>query len=257
MLKLLTVFLCSFVTLFTPVKAEEINIQPISYQAETIEEQEFEQKTFLYNEDGIEYKIVLTSDIKAEVQIKYSDGTVDTFTDKYIQVGEVLSIFKGESVWRQFIVGEDGKLTPYIITLPEEGENLDSFIDKLLNKKELVRFASAFFAYLIANLGAIVVFIITTLRNKLKNIDRDTLFKELQIAKDEVEIKLRKEYEAKFDAYQEEIVNTLKSLENKVMGKIDTNEAERKEELRKQTLELEATINAVNKKASIDEILGE
>lgn len=41
------------------------------------------------------------------------------------------------------------------------------------------------------------------------------------------------------------------------MGKIDAKEAERKEELAKQTLELEATINAVQKKASIDDILGE
>lgn len=107
------------------------------------------------------------------------------------------------------------------------------------------------------SVGSILLFLINWLKTKAQSVNKDSFYKELQAAKDEVEIRLKKEYDAKFDEYQHEIVRVLTSLENKVMGKIDSNEAERKEELAKQTLELEATINAVQKKASIDEILGE
>ena len=107
------------------------------------------------------------------------------------------------------------------------------------------------------SVGSILLFLINWLKTKAQSLSKDAFYKELQAAKDEVEIRLRKEYDAKFDAYQSQIVGYLSSLENKVMGKIDAKEAERKEELAKQTLELEATINAVQKKASIDEILGE
>lgn len=107
------------------------------------------------------------------------------------------------------------------------------------------------------SVGSILLFLINWLKTKAQSVSKDSFYKELQAAKDEVEIRLRKEYDAKFDAYQSQIVGYLVSLENKVMGKIDAKEAERKEELAKQTLELEATINAVQKKASIDDILGE
>lgn len=107
------------------------------------------------------------------------------------------------------------------------------------------------------NIGTLFIFFFSWLKTKVQTMDKNAFFKELQAAKDEVEIKLRKEYEAKFDDYQKQIVDYLKSLENKVIGKIDSNEAERKEELAKQTLELEATIEATKKntKANIDEIL--
>ena len=105
------------------------------------------------------------------------------------------------------------------------------------------------------SVGSIFLFLINWIKTKAAAIDKNAFYKELQAAKDEVEIKLRKEYEAKFDAYQSQIVGYLESLENKVMGKIDANELERKNELNKQTMELEATIEAVKKKASIDEIL--
>lgn len=107
------------------------------------------------------------------------------------------------------------------------------------------------------NLSTILIFFITWLKTKVQSINKDTLYKEIQMAKAEVEVRLEKEYSAKFDAYQADIVKKLESLERKVMGKIDSNEAERKEELAKQTLELEATIEATKKntKASIDEIL--
>lgn len=107
------------------------------------------------------------------------------------------------------------------------------------------------------SVGSILLFLINWLKTKAQSVNKDSFYKELQAAKDEVEVRLKKEYDAKFDAYQAEIVRSLTSLEQKVMGKIDSNEAERKEELAKQTLELEATINAVQKKASIDEILAD
>lgn len=105
------------------------------------------------------------------------------------------------------------------------------------------------------DLGLIFVFGISWLKSRIQAIDKNTLYNELKAAKDEVEIRLRKEYEAKFDAYQSAIVGHLESLENKVMGKIDSNELERKNEIAKQTMELEATIETIKKKASIDEIL--
>lgn len=107
------------------------------------------------------------------------------------------------------------------------------------------------------NLGTMFVFFITWLKTKIQTIDKNSFYNELKAAKDEVEVKLRKEYEAKFDQYQAEIVGYLASLEQKVMGKIDANEAERKEELAQQTLALEATIEATKKttKANIDQIL--
>lgn len=106
------------------------------------------------------------------------------------------------------------------------------------------------------SVGSILLFLIQWLKTKAQTVSKTSFYEELKAAKDEVEIKLRKEYEEKFDNYQKQIVGYLESLERKVIGKIDSNEAERKEELAKQTLELEATINAVQKKASIDEILG-
>lgn len=105
------------------------------------------------------------------------------------------------------------------------------------------------------SVGSIFLFLINWIKTKAAAIDKTSFYNELKAAKDEVEIKLRKEYEAKFDAYQAQIVGYLESLEKKVMGKIDQNEAERKVELEKQTMELESTIEAVKKKASIDEIL--
>lgn len=107
------------------------------------------------------------------------------------------------------------------------------------------------------NLGTILAFFITWLKTKVQNINKDTLYKEIQNAKAETEVKLKKEYDAKFDEMQREFVAKLDSLERKVIGKIDSNEVERKEELAKQTLALEATIEASKKttKASIDEIL--
>lgn len=105
------------------------------------------------------------------------------------------------------------------------------------------------------DLGLICVLVVSWLKTKIQNIDKTTFYNELKAAKDEVEVKLRKEYEAKFDAYQSAIVGHLESLENKVLGKIDSNEIERKNELAKQTMELEATIETIKKKASIDEIL--
>lgn len=103
--------------------------------------------------------------------------------------------------------------------------------------------------------GSLILFLINVIKNKVKNIDKDTLFKEIQNAKAETEIKLKKEYDAKFEAMQTQFIDSLQSLENKVIGKIDANEVERKNEIEKQTLELEATIEATKKKASIDEIL--
>lgn len=105
------------------------------------------------------------------------------------------------------------------------------------------------------SVGSIFLFLINWIKTKAAAIDKNVFYNELKAAKDEVEIKLRKEYEAKFDAYQAQIVGYLESLEKKVMGKIDENEIERKNELSKQTMELESTIEAVKKKASIDEIL--
>jgi hypothetical protein len=105
------------------------------------------------------------------------------------------------------------------------------------------------------NLGSIIVFLVAWLRNKIQNVDKNTLYKEIQNAKAETEIRLKKEYDEKFDKYQAEVLGHLQSLENKVLGKIDQHENERKEEIEKQTLELDATIEAVKKKASIDEIL--
>lgn len=105
------------------------------------------------------------------------------------------------------------------------------------------------------SVGSIFLFLINWIKTKAQSVDKNVFYNELKAAKDEVEIKLRKEYEAKFDAYQSEIVGYLQSLENKVMGKIDANELERKNELSRQTMELEATIETVKKKASIDEIL--
>ena len=107
------------------------------------------------------------------------------------------------------------------------------------------------------SVGSLLLYMISWLRTKVKNIDRNTFYKELEAAKAEVEVKLQKEYQAKFEEFQQTVINGLTSLENKVMGKIDDNEAERKAALKKQTMELEATINAVNNKASIDDILGE
>ena len=107
------------------------------------------------------------------------------------------------------------------------------------------------------SIGSLLLYMISWLRTKVKNIDRNTFYKELEAAKAEVEVKLQKEYQAKFEQFQNTVVDGLTSLENKVMGKIDDNEAERKAALKKQTMELEATINAVNNKASIDDILGE
>ena len=60
--------------------------------------------------------------------------------------------------------------------------------------------------------------LITWIKTKVQTIDKTSFYNELKAAKDEVEIKLRKEYEAKFDAYQAEIVGYLESLENKVNG---------------------------------------
>lgn len=105
------------------------------------------------------------------------------------------------------------------------------------------------------SLGAIFAFLISWIRTRVRNVDKNELANAITVAKAELEVKLRKEYDAKFDAYQAQIVEKLTSLENKVIGKIDSNEQERKEEVRKQTLELEATIEAVNRSASIDEIL--
>lgn len=122
----------------------------------------------------------------------------------------------------------------------------------------LLVFASEGYALLTAlgiNIGTLFVFLVAWLRTKVQNIDKTSFYNELKAAKDEVEIKLRKEYEARFDAYQAQIVAKLESLEDKVIGKIDTNEAVRKEVIAKQTMELEATIENIKKKASIDEIL--
>lgn len=105
------------------------------------------------------------------------------------------------------------------------------------------------------SVGSIFLFLINWIKTKAQAVDKNAFYNELKAAKDEVEIKLRKEYEAKFDAYQAQIVGYLESLEKKVMGKIDENELERKNELSKQTMELESTIEAVKKKASIDDIL--
>lgn len=113
----------------------------------------------------------------------------------------------------------------------------------------------ALLATLGIDLGLIFVLAVSWLKSKIQAVDKTTFYDELKAAKDEVEIKLRKEYEAKFDSYQSQIVGYLGSLEQKVMGKLDSNEVERKNELAKQTMELEATIEAVKKKASIDEIL--
>jgi len=107
------------------------------------------------------------------------------------------------------------------------------------------------------SVGSLLLFLINWLKTKAQSVNKDNFYKELQAAKAEVEVRLKKEYDEKFDKYQAEIVRSLSSLEKKVMGKLEENELERKEEIEKQTLELEATIEAVNKKASISDILGE
>lgn len=104
---------------------------------------------------------------------------------------------------------------------------------------------------------AILTYMIAFVRTIKKAIDAGTLQKELENAKAEVEIKLKKDYDDKLQTFMSDVSKALASLESKVVAKIDDNEAARKEELRKQTLELEATIDSINSKASIDDILGE
>lgn len=104
---------------------------------------------------------------------------------------------------------------------------------------------------------ALFTYIIAFLKSAKRAIDKNTFNKELENAKAEVEIKLRKEYNEQLTNFMETVNSTMKSLEDKVLNKIDDNEIARQEALKKQTLELETTIEAINNKASIDDILGE
>ena len=102
---------------------------------------------------------------------------------------------------------------------------------------------------------ALITYVITFLKSAKRAIDRATFNKELENAKAEVEVKLKQEYGDQLTLFMNSVSSAMKSLEDKVMGKIDDNEAKRKEELRKQTMELEKTIDAINSQASIDDIL--
>lgn len=105
------------------------------------------------------------------------------------------------------------------------------------------------------SVAAIVTYFIAFLRLAKRAIDNGTFQKELDHAKAEVEVKLKKEYDEKLAVMQKEFIDSLSSLEKKVIGKIDDNEAERAKMIKAQTIDLETTINAVNKAASIDDIL--
>lgn len=107
------------------------------------------------------------------------------------------------------------------------------------------------------SVGSILLFLIQWLRTKAQSIKKEDLFREIAEARAQIQAEADARNAKQFEELRELVVTKLESLENKVLGKVDANEAERKEEIRKQTLDLEATINAVQKKASIDEILSE
>lgn len=107
------------------------------------------------------------------------------------------------------------------------------------------------------SVGSILLFLIQWLRTKAQSIKKEDLFREIAEARAQIQAESDARNAKQFEELRAIVVTKLESLENKVLGKVDANEAERKEEIRKQTLDLEATISAVQKKASIDEILSE
>ena len=127
-------------------------------------------------------------------------------------------------------------------------EHIQEIITGLFNSPEVIALLTAVFAWFSANLGTIIVFACKYLKLKNKEV-REKMLHEQTIEA------LTKGYEEKVKQLTDNIDSKLEKLDNHVCQRMDENEELRKEEIKNQSIQLQAALDETKKSLSIDEIL--
>lgn len=229
-----------------------------------------EQKTiYTYSDEGGEYTFTILSETEIQVHSVSPTGEVVELTCTYTLEENLLSLYIGGEVWSQFTVNEDNTLTLYEPEVSEDGETSDEkdpLIDMDLNEEidNLKLLLEALQAELEAetfnaeNLAAILVALGGTLGSILLILlFRLLRTKILNLKNNEEYEKAKQAMADEFAAYQAKVEELIRSLEDKVVKKIDDTEEKRKAHIEAQSMQLSETIEQAKKNLSIDEILND
>lgn len=105
-------------------------------------------------------------------------------------------------------------------------------------------------AFLTANFGVLLTLVISVIRLRIKNIDKDKVISECMKYIDD---RMTNDIGAKLGEYQETLVNKMEQLETKVTNKIGATEEERKRLIQAQSIEITSKLNALKAEYQIDE----
>lgn len=121
-------------------------------------------------------------------------------------------------------------------------------ISEFFNSPQMKQMIAGFIAYLTANLGTIILFGVKYAKAKGAEIKN-------KIAAENEKLQLKQEYEDRFSQVCSYIDTKLDKIESLVIEKLDTNEAERKAEIQKNTVQIQEAVDAMKKSLDTDEIL--
>lgn len=129
-------------------------------------------------------------------------------------------------------------------------ENIKEIISQLFQSPEMTALISAAVAYLTANLGTIIVFACKMIKAKNAEIKQ-------RAQSDAVIEALTAEYNAKVELLASKIDEKITKLDNHVTAKMEYIEDERKEEIKKQSVQLQEALTETKKALKIDDILSQ
>lgn len=104
------------------------------------------------------------------------------------------------------------------------------------------------FAFLSANLGIILTQVIVGIKNKVKLVNKDELYRK-------AELEIKEFYDKKFNDYQETIVKYLESLEAKITANQEELEKAKEKAVEAKQLKLTESVQAAKEQLSINDIL--
>lgn len=121
-------------------------------------------------------------------------------------------------------------------------------ISEFFNSPQMKQMIAGFIAYLTANLGTIILFGVKYAKAKSAEIKN-------KIAAENEKLQLKQEYDDRFNQVCSYIDSKLDKIESLVIEKLDTNEAERKAEIQKNTVQIQEAVDAMKKSLDTDEII--
>lgn len=129
-------------------------------------------------------------------------------------------------------------------------ENIQEILNEILQSPQFQAIAAAVITFLTTNFATIIVFGIKLVKGKTKEIQ--------ERAKQEAEkAQLKQEYQDMLNTALDGIYTKIDDIDKKVCDKINSTEADRKEEIRKESIQIKEAIDETMKSLNIDQIMME